>query len=280
MSFTVLYRWRLRPGTAETFREAWARGTRLIHRWCGSYGARLHFAGDEAWSYARWPSEEARQACLAHAEVSGDPCFEQMRACVEERFDEVVLDLVEDLLVEPAVVHPEVTLSTPRLVLRPQRLEDAFALHRAFSDPEQMRYWSGPPHTSIEESLDAMRRGCGNRDAQPFAITLREHLDDALGRVVLLDRRPGVAEIGYLLRGDAQGRGLAREAVAAVLDHAFGTRGLRRVYADTDPDNARSVRLLEGLGFTREAYLRADWVTHLGVRDTLIYGLLADDHRR
>jgi RimJ/RimL family protein N-acetyltransferase len=62
-----------------------------------------------------------------------------------------------------------------------------------------------------------------------------------------------------------------------VLDHLFGAEGRRRVFADTDPDNMASRRLLERLGFTLEGRLRAEWETHIGVRDSLIYGLLREE---
>ncbi|MFN3354097.1 MAG: GNAT family N-acetyltransferase, partial [Brevundimonas sp.] len=47
---------------------------------------------------------------------------------------------------------------------------------------------------------------------------------------------------------------LAREALTALLDHVFATRDLPAAIADVDPRNARSLRLLEGLGFRRVGY--------------------------
>ena len=84
-----------------------------------------------------------------------------------------------------------------------------------------------------------------------------------------------MCEIGYLFAREAWGRGIAREAVSAVIAHLFA-RGERRVFADTDPDNAASIRMLERLGFVREGRLRGEWETHIGVRDSLIFGLLRD----
>jgi RimJ/RimL family protein N-acetyltransferase len=51
------------------------------------------------------------------------------------------------------------------------------------------------------------------------------------------------------------------------------------VFADTDPENAPSIALLERLGFRREGLLRGEWETHIGVRDSLILGLLRDEWR-
>lgn len=60
-----------------------------------------------------------------------------------------------------------------------------------------------------------------------------------------------------------------------MLDLLFREEGVRRVFADTDPDNAGSNQLLKRLGFTLEGRLRGDWETHIGVRDTNLWGLLA-----
>ena len=71
---------------------------------------------------------------------------------------------------------------------------------------------------------------------------------------------------------------VAAEAVTRVIDQLFA-EGQRRVFADTDPDNVASRRLLERLGFRLEGMLRGEWETHIGVRDTALYGLLREEWR-
>lgn len=169
-------------------------------------------------------------------------------------------------------------LTTARLVLRQLLQDDAPALFPVLSDPAVMRWWSSGPHASLAETDDYIAFNVAEDEAHLcWAIT--EADDVALGWVIIFDRRPGVGEIGYILRRDRWAGGIAGEAVAGVLDHAFGEMGMRRVYADTDPDNRGSIALLERLGFRREGHLRAEWETHIGVRDSLIYGLLRDEWR-
>ncbi|HEX7656562.1 MAG TPA: GNAT family protein, partial [Sphingomonas sp.] len=111
-----------------------------------------------------------------------------------------------------------------------------------------------------------------------WAITLRDD-GTAIGWVAAGEKRQGgVSEIGYLLSRDHWGRGIAAEAVSAVIDRLFA-EGQRRVFADTDPENTASLALLERLGFKREGYLRGEWETHIGVRDSVILGLLKDEWR-
>ena len=165
-------------------------------------------------------------------------------------------------------------LRTRRLTLRPVRNGDAEALFPALSDADCMRWWSRAPFTTIEEArayLAAEAPGCRRWCIAPDD-------GDAIGWVSAGERRPGVSEIGYLLHPAHAGRGLAREAVACVIDALFAA-GTRRLFADVDPDNRRSCRLLEALGFRLEGRLRGEWETHIGVRDSLIYGLLGADRR-
>lgn len=64
------------------------------------------------------------------------------------------------------------------------------------------------------------------------------------------------AEIAYDLAPEVWGQGLARAAVNALVDWAFGQVGLLRVQATTLQSNLRSQRVLEACGFEREGLLR------------------------
>ena len=60
------------------------------------------------------------------------------------------------------------------------------------------------------------------------------------------------------------------------------SKGIHRIYAECDPDNAPSWRLLESLGFRKEAHYRKNvyfWKDHNGNpvwKDTFVYALLND----
>lgn len=85
------------------------------------------------------------------------------------------------------------------------------------------------------------------------------------------------AELGYWLIEEAEGRGLMFEACTQVLNFAFQRRGLHRISAQLLPDNARSIRLLERLGFLQEACLREQYWYRGEVQDIWVYGLLAGE---
>jgi RimJ/RimL family protein N-acetyltransferase len=94
-----------------------------------------------------------------------------------------------------------------------------------------------------------------------------------------LDHHGSIATIGYTLRADAQGKGIAREAVRAVVDRLFRGLGVHRVQADTAPENVRSVRLLLDLGFTHEGTSRDSYWGKGRWWDSAFFGLLATDPR-
>jgi hypothetical protein len=97
-AFIVLYRWRLRPGAEESFIEAWSRVTDLLVA-RGSLGSRLHRGSDGIWySYAQWPSSQARNEAFAGEPV--DPGnIERMRKAIAERLPEIVLDPLSDYII-------------------------------------------------------------------------------------------------------------------------------------------------------------------------------------
>ena len=95
-----------------------------------------------------------------------------------------------------------------------------------------------------------------------------------------IDGRARSAEVGYWLDAGFEGRGLVTRALTAVLDHAFGPLGLRRVGLEATADNVRSRSVAERLGFTQEGVLREAAAFPDERRDLVVYGLLAREWRK
>jgi RimJ/RimL family protein N-acetyltransferase len=172
-------------------------------------------------------------------------------------------------------------LRTPRLRLREFRADDAPALYEVHSDPAVMRYWSFPAWTDPAQAVDRVAFVLGQRARNEVLVwAIADGANDRLvGSIAAfaLDRNNARCEIGYSLRADRQGQGLAREALRAVLAFLVDELGIERVEADADPRNTASCRLLERLGFCREGLLRARWRVAGEVCDTALYGLLAPE---
>ena len=165
-------------------------------------------------------------------------------------------------------------LTTPRFTMRPLERADAGALFPTLSDDDQCRYLSRAAFAS-EEDLWAWLAEPG----WPGKTWIAEDAQGVAGRFVSVPQSPeadtpGIEEIGYITVMERQGQGVAGECTAALITHLFEA-GARKLTAEVDVRNAPSVRLLEKLGFTREAHLREHDATHIGLCDVYWYGLLA-----
>ena len=172
-------------------------------------------------------------------------------------------------------------LEGQRLVLRAPDERDVDRLYALFSDPAVMRYWSRPPMTDRSEAEALLARwfdGFATREALTWVLASPE-ADAAIGTCTLFrfEPRHRRAEIGYSLRSELWGRGLACEALTLLLDWCFPTLGLHRIEADVDPRNDGSRRLLLRLGFRSEGLLRERYFVGDEVSDTELFGLLASD---
>jgi len=191
-----------------------------------------------------------------------------------------------NVVIDPATRLAELSSSVPRLPgkrlsLRTPRESDIDALFALFADPAVMRYWSRPPLVERAEAEAMLRRfedGFATREALTWIIAAPED-DTAIGTCTLFrfDARHRRAEIGYALRSQLWGRGLARDALTLMLDWAFPTLGLHRLEADVDPRNEGSRGLLLRLGFRSEGLLRERYFVGDEVSDTELFGLLASD---
>jgi len=163
--------------------------------------------------------------------------------------------------------------------LRKPRTADAPDVLRVFGDPDNVRYWSHGPMTDLAEAeryVASIHDGWRDRSLFQWAVTLPPD-DTLVGTVTLAGWMPDHrrAEIGFILRRDLHGQGLARDAVDAVLAFADGPMGLHRVEADVDPDNAASLALLARLGFEQEGYARQRWFTYGTWKDSVLLARLA-----
>lgn len=146
------------------------------------------------------------------------------------------------------------TLLTARLTLEPLVPAHAAELWPGLGDPRLYAYIPRPPPASLdalEQRFARISVRCAPcRTEQWLNWTVR--LDTrAIGRVEVTVREDRSAYLAYELIHDAWGRGFAAEACAAVIEHLFAEFPITSVVAEVDVRNARSIALLERLGFRR-----------------------------
>ena len=157
----------------------------------------------------------------------------------------------------------KVAISTKRLVLRGAQRGDAEYLNEPFSDPEVMRYWSEPPHKSMERTKEWISKMSVSQQngTTDFIITLQPD-DTPIGKIGVWQDE----EIGLLISRQHWRKGLAQEAVNGIMPYLFDEKDFKQLTADIDPRNVASRGILESNGFEeyefkeKTAYIGGEWV--------------------
>ncbi len=89
--------------------------------------------------------------------------------------------------------------------------------------------------------------------------------------------RDGEAEVFIYLAAEHRGKGFGKDAMALLLDYAFGELRLNRVAAKVLSSNAPGVKLFEALGFIREGILREAAYRGGRYQDVYLYAILRSD---
>lgn len=157
-------------------------------------------------------------------------------------------------------------IETPRLILRPFGQQDIEPFARYRSDPDVARYqgWEAPYSLEQAASFVAeMQRAVPGASGQWLQIAVEEKSTGCLAgdcAFKLQGAGPFQAELGMTLARDFWSKGYAAEAVTALLDALFADPNLHRAYANIDPRNRSSARLLERLGFRHEGrFIESLW---------------------
>ncbi|OJF93433.1 GNAT family N-acetyltransferase [Pararhizobium antarcticum] len=139
---------------------------------------------------------------------------------------------------------------------RPSDRADFIALER---DPEVMRFLTGGhPVDPEQDAPDATF--LRPRGSEPYVWTGRRITNDAfVGWFCLWPESETTAEIGYRLRREDWGQGLASEGIRALVDWGFASGGYQKVVATTMTVNHASRRVMEKIGLTHERTVPGDW---------------------
>jgi RimJ/RimL family protein N-acetyltransferase len=184
-------------------------------------------------------------------------------------------------------VTPPYRIETERLVIRCYEPEDAPLLKEAIdSSIDHLRPWMpwarNEPQT-LDEKVDLLRRFRSQFDADenyPYGVFTPDESRQLGGAGLHPRGGEGSLEIGYFIRADAVGQGLATEVTAALTRAGIEKSGLDRVDIQVEPVNERSIRIPRKLGFTEEARLRGRLEPKEPGgprRDSILFTMLAEE---
>lgn len=179
----------------------------------------------------------------------------------------------------------ELPLLTERLLLRLPRPSDAQVLSRAGNDPRVARGTFLPhPFTPRAARANIQRTRARAREGEGMALLIEDRRTGrahGLAGFWLRGRgRDPDAVVFYWLAPASWGRGIASEALGAVLDLCFGPLSLHRVSASVLAFNDPSMRVLRRAGFRREGRVREVRQEGRHWEDELIFGMLAKERPR
>jgi ribosomal-protein-alanine N-acetyltransferase len=178
---------------------------------------------------------------------------------------------------------PIPTLASGGIAIRPIRLRDARAIERELVEGRSwMREWEATsPRGSVgfdtRGSIRALQQNARNGQGMPFVIEVDGQLAGQLNVTSIAYGSLSSATIGYWIAERFAGRGATPTAVALATDHCFQVLGLHRMEICIRPENAKSLRVVEKLGFRYEGlkrryiHINGDW------RDHFCFGLVAEE---
>jgi RimJ/RimL family protein N-acetyltransferase len=144
---------------------------------------------------------------------------------------------------------------TARTRLRSWSPDDAPALLEMNSVPEVLKYVNEDRADTPNAAERWIEEQCEYWSEHGYGICVVEDSRSGcflgwtgLATPTFLPELLPAVDIGWRIRRELWGRGLATEAGAAVLEAAFGRLGMHEVYAVSNPDNTASVRVMEKLG--------------------------------
>ena len=155
-------------------------------------------------------------------------------------------------------------ITTERLILRPADKKDAAALLPYRNSEFVLRY-----NCMRERTLEELERDLERESAIEDIYYLEEKATGkVMGALYLTEDslRYNVDSfmLEYWLGEDFARKGFMSEAINAVLDYAFNTKGCELITVRVFEENTASVKLVKKLGFTHEGTLRRCVKTHYG----------------
>jgi [ribosomal protein S5]-alanine N-acetyltransferase len=182
-------------------------------------------------------------------------------------------------MLRPWEVDPGAPPEGARVTLRVLERSDREAfLALARESRELHRPWTYPPERS--DQFDDLYARSRRDDFACLVACLTEEERAIAGVFTISQIVRGAfqsAYLGYYAHQRYAGRGLMREAMEQVLDHAFGPLALHRLEANIQPDNQPSIALARGAGFRLEGFSPRYLLIGGQWRDHERYAITADE---
>ncbi|HJF30789.1 MAG TPA: GNAT family N-acetyltransferase [Sporosarcina psychrophila] len=172
-------------------------------------------------------------------------------------------------------------IETNRLILREVTTEDATEMFTYLSDKDVVKPMGLVPCQTVKDVWDEIKwyKSIFEEDTGiRWGITLKDS-GEVIGSCGFLNRQSKHyrAEVGYELSKEYWGKGIASEALEAVVKYGYNHFQLERIEALIEPSNLASQKLVEKQGFKREGLLRRYEFTCGKFDDLYMYSIIKEE---
>ncbi len=175
-------------------------------------------------------------------------------------------------------------INTPRLILRPLIMDDKVDFFNYRSDAITNKYQGWIPKEIADAEVFINKQPKEFNIAESwfqFAI-IENSTSELVGDVGVhfYDEENFQVEIGCTLRKQSQGKGYAVESLENLISSLFSEFNKHRVTTSIDPDNISSIKLVEALGFRKEAYFKQSLLIDNKWVDDIVYAVLSSEWKK
>lgn len=172
-------------------------------------------------------------------------------------------------------------LETSRLFLRILELTDSDELYEVYSDEETTHHVPRKKHENKNITINYLeKRIAGMNEGKSFVWSVIDKIENkVIGTVNLYFKPDKVASIGVVLHRDFWRRGIATEALSAVVRFGFEELQLIRIEGKFESGNSASEKVLKKLGMTYEGTLRKEVIIKGISCNVKIYSLLFEEYK-
>lgn len=180
--------------------------------------------------------------------------------------------------IDPLLIEVPMPIRTPRLLIKPREKGEGRVIHEAIMENlEHLKPWMAWAHgAQSAQQAESVCRSCiadfwARRD---FVLSIYDPSGtEFIGSTGI--HRPNWKVrsfmIGYWVAQKHQGKGYISEALNALTRYCFDVFNANRVFLTCDSENARSLAVMQRLGFQQEGLFKNDSLDVNGnLRDTIM----------
>ena len=175
---------------------------------------------------------------------------------------------------------PGITITGDHIILRPLNKADIENRLRWFNDPDVRKTLILSERFELEKTICWFEKMQADDSRLEFVIETTEKTPIGIIGLAGIDSTHRTAEI-YLVIGQKEfwGKGVMLEAECLLIDWAFNSSGLEKIWAEARPENIASVITMKKIGFQVEGTLRSEKVVDGKRIDVLRLGLLKNNFK-